>query len=90
MVGMSKKRKKSSELVDQFLNILQGVEKDELVDWITVWGERDPGFVDAFVVHFGPKMEAIDTERFARMIRRDVILSHEGSEAAEHYLQSVY
>ena len=68
MVDMRKKRQKSSELVDQFLNILKGADKDELVEWIREWGERDPGFVDAFVVRFSPKRESIDTERFARMI----------------------
>ncbi len=52
MVDMRKKRQKSSELVDQFLNILKGADKDELVEWIREWGERDPGFVDAFVVRF--------------------------------------
>ena len=61
----------------QLTNILCGLGKDELADWITEWAKKDDKFRSLFLVRFSKPDDRIDIEKYARVLVN--VNKHKGS-----------
>ena len=61
----------------QLKNILSGLGKDELADWITEWAKKDDTFRSLFLVRFSKPDDRIDIEKYARVLVN--VNKHKGS-----------